>query len=92
MRYYRKDTKNLKHFDMKTKSFFIFLLAAALCFYGCTETEYVYITSDGDTGTSGTDESSGLEEVDDVCTKMTDENFKEYCYKNFDADNDGKVS
>ncbi len=76
---------------MKAKSFFIFLLAAAMCFYGCT-TEYVYVMSDDGTGNSGTDESSGLEEVDDVCTKMTDENFKEYCYENFDADNDGKVS
>ncbi len=69
---------------MKTKSFIIFLLVTVLCFYGCTET----ITHDD----SDNPVLPELEEVDDVCTKMTDENFKEYCYENFDADNDGKVS
>ena len=28
----------------------------------------------------------------DICTKMDDENFKEYCYKNFDLDGDHKVT
>ena len=34
----------------------------------------------------------GLEKVDDVCTKMNDIKFMEYCYNNFDVNKDGKVS
>lgn len=30
--------------------------------------------------------------VDDVCIHMDDENFKEYCYKNFDLNGDHKIS
>ena len=33
-----------------------------------------------------------LEDVDDVCEKMTDIGFMSYCYRNFDANMDGKVS
>lgn len=32
------------------------------------------------------------ESIDDVCTKMRDINFMKYCYENFDANKDGKVS
>ncbi|MCQ2147052.1 MAG: hypothetical protein MJZ16_05990 [Bacteroidales bacterium] len=35
---------------------------------------------------------SDLPEVDDVCTQLEDAKFKDYCYKNFDIDHDGKVS
>ena len=33
-----------------------------------------------------------LEDVDDVCEKMTDIGFMSYCYLNFDANMDGRVS
>lgn len=33
-----------------------------------------------------------LPDVDDVCTKMDDVEFMKYCYNNFDANGDGKVS
>ena len=33
-----------------------------------------------------------LETTDDVCTKMDDINFMKYCYANYDANGDGKVS
>ena len=33
-----------------------------------------------------------LEEVEDVCTKMDDLQFMEYCYTNFDVNGDSKVS
>ncbi len=33
-----------------------------------------------------------LEDVDDVCTKMKDIYFMSYCYDNFDANHDSKVS
>lgn len=33
-----------------------------------------------------------LPNVDDVCTQMDDVEFMKYCYKNFDANGDGKVS
>ena len=33
-----------------------------------------------------------LEDVDDVCEKMTDIGFMSYCYQNFDANMDGRVS
>ena len=35
---------------------------------------------------------AGLETTDDVCTKMDDINFMKFCYANFDANGDGKVS
>ena len=35
---------------------------------------------------------TGLETTDDVCTKMDDINFMKFCYANFDANGDGKVS
>ncbi len=73
---------------MKSKSFFTLLIATVLCFYDCSETEYVYVTSDA----PDTDGTVELEEVDDVCTKMSDENFKEYCYRYFDTNYDWKVS
>ena len=30
--------------------------------------------------------------IEDVCSLMTDDGFKEYCYASFDTDNNGKVS
>jgi len=33
-----------------------------------------------------------LDVVDDVCTKMDDINFMDYCYRNFDVNKDGAVS
>ncbi len=56
---------------------------------------------DDDNGNSGGDDSGKddpdvelppLEEVEDVCTKMIDSDFKTYCYKNFDVNRDGKLS
>ena len=35
---------------------------------------------------------NSVQEVEDVCTKMQDINFMEYCYDSFDANHDGKVS
>ena len=53
----------------------------------------------GDGGEIGPGEGDGeleelpeLEVVEDVCTKMDDLNFMSYCYKNFDVNNDSKVS
>jgi len=37
-------------------------------------------------------EKEKLDIVDDVCTIMDDIVFMDYCYKNFDVNNDGKVS
>ena len=30
--------------------------------------------------------------MEDICTQMDDINFRNFCYENFDTDNDGKVS
>lgn len=37
-------------------------------------------------------EKDHIEKVNDVCTKMEDINFKQYCYDNFDVNKDGVVS
>jgi hypothetical protein len=34
----------------------------------------------------------GLQQVEDVCSQMNDITFMDYCYRNFDVNNDGMVS
>ena len=44
---------------------------------------------------SCTKENNGIEElkeVEDVCTQMDDINFRNFCYRKFDVNKDGKVS
>lgn len=41
---------------------------------------------------SNIEKETKLPSTDDVCTKMEDINFMKYCYDNFDANKDGKVS
>lgn len=70
---------------MKTKLLFLLMAVGA----------FMSISCDKDTSADNNEPSGEypeLEEVDDVCTKMDDINFKIYCYDNFDTDGDAKVS
>ena len=87
---------------MKTKLLIPAILFAGLCMAGCEEAQ---IEGSGH-GSKVTPGGGGydpdiedplpklpeLEEVEDVCTKMDDLQFMEYCYTNFDVNGDSKVS
>ena len=87
---------------MKTKLLIPAILFAGLCMAGCEEAQ---IEGSGH-GSKVTPGGGGydpdiedplpklpeLEEVEDVCTKMDDLQFMEYCYTNFDVNGDKKVS
>ena len=62
---------------MKTRLLILAGLIGVCCLISCEKTE---------------DTLPKLEIVDDVCTKMDDINFTEYCYYFFDKNKDGKVS
>ena len=62
---------------MKTRLLILAGLIGVCCLISCEKAE---------------DTLPKLEVVDDVCTKMDDINFTEYCYDNFDVNKDGKVS
>ena len=62
---------------MKTRLLILAGLIGVCCLISCEKSE---------------DTLPKLEIVDDVCTKMDDMNFMEYCYYCFDKNKDGKVS
>ena len=92
---------------MKTKLLITAILFAGLCLSGCEESR-LEESGHGSEVTPGGGDGSGsgydpdiedplpelpeLEEVEDVCTKMDDLQFMEYCYTNFDVNGDSKVS
>ena len=68
---------------MKTKLLIIAGLIGVCCLISCKKEGM---------DNHGNSSLPELEEVNDVCTKMDDLNFMKYCYDNFDANKDGKVS
>lgn len=80
---------------MKTVMQITVVLAAMAVTVGCSKN-----LPDGNSPSGGgteiidepLEELPPLEDVDDVCEKMTDIGFMSYCYLNFDANMDGRVS
>ena len=87
---------------MKTHLFISTILCTGLCLVNCSEDKLVQNQTDQEqedgsgNNDSDKDDTLGdlppLGDVDDVCIKMNDLNFRAYCYENFDLNGDSKVS